>query len=166
MRALEEIPELRNALKVFILESNLGLESEHIKHMLDDNISNFLVMNEKDGSGKIGFQTTNSLKDQAVEHARERLGDRSIRFGHPSNFVSVSKDYESAKATLLDQMTEFAVIVKEDHTYQVKKPVKMFSGKAAGKDDMVIAFLLCMYWSGYFYSSGKYDYLHKLDTFD
>lgn len=166
VRALEQIPEIRNALKVFILESNLGLESEHIKHMLDDNISNFLVMNEKDGSGKIGFQTTNSLKDQAVEHARERLGDRSIRFGHPGNFVSVSKDYESAKGTLLDQMAEFAVILKEDKTYQVKKPVKMFSGKSAGKDDLVIAFLLCMYWSGYFYSSGKYDYLHKLDTFD
>lgn len=166
VRAIEEIPMLRNTLKIFILESNLGLESEHISHMLAENITNYLVMNEKDGSGKVGFCTTNALKDQAVEHVRERFGDRSIRVASEDNFVSISKGYRGGIATLVDQLSEFAVVLKEDTTLQVQKPKKMYSGKIAGKDDLAIAFLLCCYWSGYFFSSGKYDNYHRYDTFE
>lgn len=165
VQGLEGNPLFRNALKVFILESNLGLESEHLAHMLEDNVSNYLVMNEKDDKSRTGFLTTNSIKDLAVEHLREKLGDNSLRIAEEENFVCVTRDYESSVAILIDQLSEFAVVLKEDNL-KVQKPRKFYSGKVAGKDDLVISLLLCCYWSGYFYSSGKYDSYHRYDTFD
>lgn len=156
---LENLGFLNSSLKIFILESNLGLESEHISHMLKDNISNYLVMNEKTNGGRIGFHTTNAVKALAVEHMRERLGDNSIHIVNEDQFVCVSHPYDSICGMLVDQMSEFAEVLKEDHM-NVNKPKRFYSGKAAGKDDLIISLLLCSYWSGYFFSSGKYDNFH------
>lgn len=154
-RRLGESGIFDNSLKVFILESNLGLESEHISHMLEENVSNFLVMSEKDGGGKVGFHTSNSIKALAVEHLRERLGDNSLHIACEDQFVCVSRSYDTICAMLIDQLSEFAEVLKED-TMKVNKPKRFYSGKAAGKDDLILSLLLSAYWSGYFFSSGKY----------
>lgn len=154
-RRLEQNGIFDNALKIFILESNLGLESEHISHMLTENISNFLVMSEKADGGKVGFHTSNAIKSLAVEHLRERLGDNSLHIASEGQFVCVSKSYDTICAMLMDQLSEFAEVLKEDNM-KIHKPKRFYSGKAAGKDDLILSLLLSAYWSGYFFSSGKY----------
>jgi hypothetical protein len=45
-------------------------------------------------------------------------------------------------------MRDFAEILKE---HDIEKPKKYWSGKGAGKDDLIITVLLCVYWSRFFY---------------
>jgi hypothetical protein len=153
VKALEQTGLYQNALKVFILESNLGLESEHISHMLRDNISNYLVMSEKPEGGKIGFCTTNAMKTLAVEQLRERLGDGAFRVAEEACMVSISHTYNEIVGIMFEQMREFSEVLRES---AVEKPKKYYSGKNSGKDDLIIAVLLAITWSGYFFKSEKY----------
>jgi hypothetical protein len=147
---LESLSMFRNSLKVFILESNLGLESEHIKSMLErQGVRNYLVMSEQEGEGaKVGFRTTNAMKTQAVEMFREKLIDGSMNIIDSRQLVCVSNDAKRIRNVLFSQMRDFAEILKE---HDIEKPKKYWSGKGAGKDDLIITVLLCVYWSRFFY---------------
>lgn len=112
-------------------------------------------MSEKADGGKVGFHTSNAIKSLAVEHLRERLGDNSLHIASEEQFVCVSKSYDTICAMLIDQLSEFAEVLKEDNM-KIHKPKRFYSGKAAGKDDLILSLLLSAYWSGYFFSSGKY----------
>jgi len=152
VRALETHPKFAGALKVFIIESNLGLESEHLATMLKDNVSNYLVMNEREDA-RTGFQTTNTMKTLAVEAIRERLADGALRIAEESDMVCVSDSYATSVGVLLEQMRSFSEVLRES---DVRKPKKFYSGKGAGKDDLVIALLLGVLWSGFFFRTPRY----------
>jgi len=156
VRNIERLTGMKHALKVFILESNLGLESEHISTMLSENISNYLVLDEGK-VGHVGFMTTHGVKDLAVNYVMEKMADQCLRVAENRDFVSVSQGYEKSIALLNDQMRDFAVVVKNDEKLKVNAPKKYYSGKVIGKDDLVVSLLLCCYWSSYFFNSGKYE---------
>ena len=147
---IEKFDVFKRSLKVFILENNYGLETEHINKMLSDQgVTNYLVMTEKESSGaKIGFQTTNAMKSSSVELVREKLIEGSISFIDDSQFTCVSNTTKRIKQMLFLQMRDFSEILKEN---EIDKPKKYWSGKAAGKDDLIITLMLVVYWSGFFY---------------
>lgn len=143
-----------NSLKVFILESNYGLESAHINEALKSRgMRNYLVMSEREDI-RIGFETTNSNKDIATSATREKLADNTLEILPDDELISVTRPPANIIKLLGDQMKDFAMVLKEN---DLSKPRKFFSGKAAGKDDLVISLILAVYWSGYFFNSGKYD---------
>ena len=156
VRSLERLRGMKHALKVFILESNLGLEAEHISTMLSENITNYLVMDEGK-VGHVGFQTTHAVKDLAVNYVMEKMGDKALRLANINDFVSVSLGYDKSVSLLRDQMRNFAVVVQNDEKLKVNPPKKFYSGKVIGKDDLIMSLLLCCYWSSYFFNSGKYE---------
>ncbi|GBG28599.1 Hypothetical Protein FCC1311_048202 [Hondaea fermentalgiana] len=143
-----------NALKVFILESNLGLESEHIAHMLrDQGVNNYLVMSEKDKGDRVGFLTTNSMKMLAVEQLREKLVEGTVRIVPDEDLISVKHSAQSILKMLQAQLLDFQEVLKNS---EFGKPRKFYSGKTAGKDDLIISLLLCTYWSGFLYTNPRY----------
>lgn len=148
---LEKVPVFRNSLKVFILENNLALEAEHISTMLRHEAigTDYLVMTEKDKGDKVGFNTSHKSKALGVEFVRDKLEHNKIKVLPESQLVSVSMGGAQAFETLREQMKEFSEVVKER---EMGKPRKFYHGKAAGKDDLIITFILALYWSGYFYS--------------
>ena len=154
---IRDDPRFEASRSVFIIESNLSLESERISYMLSENISNFIIMNERDDGTHTGFRTTNAMKSMAVETLRERILDNSLRLVDEDTLVSVSKTYETVVATLIDQMQEFSEILKESQT---EKPKRFYSGKGAGKDDLIMALLLMVHWSGFWYKAPKYSHYH------
>lgn len=141
----------KKSLKVFIIESNLGLESEHINSMLKNNLTNYLVMSEKQEQGaKIGFRTDNAVKTRSVELLREKLIDGSINLVDEKQLVCVSHDVKRIKHILFEQMREFSQIIKE---HDIDKPRKYWSGKQAGKDDLIITVLLNVWWTKFFFTN-------------
>lgn len=154
---LRNDPRFSTARSIFIIESNLGLESERIAYMLSENVSNFVIMDERDDGTHTGFRTTNHMKAMAVETLRERILDNSLRFADEDTMITVTRSYETSTALLIDQMREFAEVLKESST---DKPKKFYSGKGAGKDDTIMALLLMIHWCGFWYKSPKYSHYH------
>lgn len=140
-----------NTLKVFILESNLGFESQHIAGVLQDNLSRTLVMNEKDG--RTGFLTTNPMKTQAVEKTRLKLAEGSFAIANEDNFVCISQPYNKIVGMFATQLGDFAEMIKE---FDYKNPTKTFAGKHVGPDDMVMTLLMTVMWTGFFYNNDAY----------
>ena len=155
--AFRSDPRFTNSLSVFILESNLGLESSHIADMLEQNYGNYVVMNERNDDTHTGFRTTHSLKMLAVETLREQIMSDAIRFVDDDTMISTCRSAEKNREILIDQLTEFREMIKES---EVNAPKKFFSGKVVGKDDAIMSFLLCIHWSAFFYRSPKYQHLH------
>jgi len=149
-------PRFTNALSVFILENNMGFESDHIADMLAQNVGKHIVMNERDDGLHSGFRTTHMMKSIAVETIRERIIDNSIRLADEKTMISVSRGYHPIREMLIDQMTEFREIIKESEIHQ---PKKFYSGKTVGKDDLMMSLMLNIHWSGFFYRSVKYSHL-------
>lgn len=156
INTLRKDARFMSARSVFIIESNLGLESDRIKYMLEENLTNFVVMNERDDGTHTGFRTTANVKSMAVETLRERILDNSLRVADEETLVS-ARGYDTITAILIDQMQEFAEVLKESHT---EKPKKSYSGKDAGKDDLIMALLIMMNWCGFWYKSPKYSHYH------
>lgn len=157
VNTIRQDSRFKHSTAIFILENNLALESEHINAMLQNNMSNFLVMTERDDGRHIGFRTTNKMKTMAVENVRERILDKALRIADDSILVSVTSTPRAIVPTLLHQMEEFAEVLKES---EVDKPRKFYSGKAAGKDDLIITLLLAIHWSGFFFRADKYANYH------
>lgn len=150
-------PRFTSARSVFIIESNLGLESDRIATMLEENVGNFVVMNERNDGTHTGFRTTQHVKTMSVETLRERILDNSLRFSDERTMVCTTRSYDSSTAILIDQMQEFAEILKESDT---EKPKKSYTGKGSGKDDLIMALLLMVHWCGFWYKSPKYSHYH------
>lgn len=145
-----------NAMSVFIIESNLGLESERIANMLKDNYTNYVVMTERDDGRHLGFRTTASVKTLSVDTVREQILSHVLKVADENTMVSFRKDIVPF---FIEQLEEFAIILKESST---DKPSKKYSGKeGGGKDDLVMALLIMMHWHRVWYTSVKYSHYHK-----
>ena len=154
IHSLDSTTLYNNTLKVFILESNLGFESEHIGEMLGQNVSNFIVMNEKEDSGRVGFTTTNQMKQLAVEKMRTKLGDGSLAFADPRFMTCISQSYDGIIDMLITQLKEFSEVIKEP---DFQNPKKIYSGKHMGPDDLAMTMLFIVMWIPFFYNTERYS---------
>ena len=142
----------QNTRKVFIIESNLGRESEHLAATIGDNVRNHLVMNPS--KDRTGFLTTNASKAMSVEKIRTMLADRSFTIADKETMVCISYSYEKIVDLLFEQMTNFSEVVKE---HDNKAPTKYYSGKVYAPDDLCMVLLFLSGWSDLFYADPRYS---------
>lgn len=151
-----------NTTKIFIIESNLGFESQHLELFLKGKLNNFVVLREKDD--RVGFITTNETKSNAVEKFRALLGSDAFAISSASSFVCVSKkNYEEMIDFFQNQMLNFTESVVKSSKIGGKTR-KFYTGKAAGsKDDLVMAVLIALYNIPIFLTADRYEmYRRKL----
>jgi uncharacterized protein YaiL (DUF2058 family) len=155
---LDESGLFDNSLKVFILEANLGFESEHISHVLADNVSNYIVMDGNPKSDRVGFTTTNEMKRLAVENLRTKLAEGSIAIASEKYMTCISQSYTTIVEMLLTQLSEFSEVIKEPKNPEFhQNPKKIYSGKHVGCDDLVMTLLFQTMWIPYFFNSPQYN---------
>lgn len=150
---LRQDEKFKMTQSVFIIESNLGFESERIAITLSQSYDNYVIMNEKNDNTHVGFRTTNSVKQIAVETLRERILSEELRFADEETMVCLSREYNETMEMFITQLANFAEVIKEN---LISKPKKFYSGKDAGKDDMVMALLIGIHWVAFWFNSPKY----------
>lgn len=153
VQALDDTLLYQNAIKVFIIEANLGYESEHISNMLRDNVRNHMVISGP--NGRVGFTTTNQMKQLAVERLREHLGMGTLSLGEEGrSMVCCTSSYSKVTGLLFDQLRNFAEVIKyQEHA---SAPKKQYSGKIHGPDDLVMTLLFAVFYIPYFFSKPEY----------
>lgn len=152
VRAMD--PYMRNATAVIALESNLGFESQHLLHALNDSkLPKWVALAEGPG-GSIGLHTTAERKEQYCLLLREVLKQDRICFSE--GFFSISMDTKEAKQRLRDEMGNFSVVVEPPKT-TFGKTRKTYTGKLSGKqDDTVLALQMCLFTVKSYYTSDRY----------
>ena len=142
---------------VFMPESNLGNEGQHLAEHLQFNHrsgrdqrplpggaqvpTSFCVRAEDDG--RAGVRMTHALKEQLVAGLEFRLRQRLVCFHQ--NFVTTSKGHtpDTMRNLVVQQLCDFASYLKypasgDEHAL----PKRIFSGQEAGQDDLTIGVLL------------------------
>lgn len=137
---------------IFIPECNLGHEASHMAHMLRD-IPNCRSLMEK---GQPGVLTTHKRKELYANCAVERFASGAIWYSE--QFVCADP-YEDANARAARvkkmfrrQLTVFSrIVVPRGKDYNVPKVI--YTGKDQGEDDLVMTFLIGLYWSIKFFTN-------------
>ena len=107
-------PYLQTATAVVALESNLGFESQHLLHALNEaKIPKWIALAEGPG-GSIGLHTTADRKEQYCLILREILKTERLAF-HPG-FFSCSMEAGEVKQRLKEEILNFSVIVEPPKT--------------------------------------------------
>ena len=101
---------MRSSTAVISLESNLGFESQHLLHALNDaRLPKWVALAEGPG-GAIGLQTTADRKQQYCLLLREVLKQDRIAFH--DKFFSLSMKAKDAKEKLKEELLNFSVVVE------------------------------------------------------
>lgn len=106
--ALRQIPEIAHTTLVFIFESNLAFESQHLLHAIDAaGIKRWVSLSEGQASTH-GWLTTNARKEQMCLLVREALTVGKIAFHR--NFFSLELGAAAAKRQLKDELMSYCVV--------------------------------------------------------
>jgi len=137
---------------IFIPENNLGHEASHMAHMLRD-IPSCRSLMEK---GQPGVLTTHKRKELYSNTAVERFASGSIWYSEQFVCADPYEDANSrtarVKKMFRQQLTVFSrIVVPRGKDYNVPKVI--YSGKDQGEDDMVMTFLIGLYWSIKFFTN-------------
>ena len=131
---------------IFVPESNLGHEASHMSHMLKD-IPKCRSLMER---GEPGVITTHKRKELYSNTAVERFASSGVWYA--SQFICVNPYGDAnaraarVKRMFRKQMGIFSKIViprANNHS----KPKIIYSGKDQGNDDLVLTFMIALYWS-------------------
>jgi hypothetical protein len=151
---------LPTAMFVFIFESNLGFESQHLLHAVesDSSIKNWVAMSEGASSG-LGWLTTNERKETMVLLTREAMRVGKIAFSQ--RFFSTSMTIKESRNRILDELGNFCVVKEPPKTTFGKMRIT-YTGKLHGhQDDVCIALMLAIIGSSYFFQNEKYQKWHN-----
>ena len=137
---------------IFVPESNLGHEASHMSHMLRD-VPKCRSLMEK---GEPGVLTTHKRKELYANCAVERFAGGAVWYSE--QFVCVNP-YEDAnereakvKRMFRSQLGIFSkIVVPRGKEYNLPKVI--YSGKEQGNDDLVMTFMIGMYWSIKFFTN-------------
>lgn len=146
------LPFARNAKLVVIIENNTADSQWISEWILNHGGGNTIMMREQEL--KDGCFTRSETKRVMASVARETLAGDAMHFA--MDFVTTGGEADTLRA-LERQLLAYA----ERHrvpTDPSQRVVVTFSGKdgAGGKDDLVVALQLMMYWADKFWSSPKY----------
>lgn len=105
---------LDTTLAVMVLEANLGFESQHLLHSLQESgIKRWLALSEGAGGG-LGLLTTAGRKEEYALLVREAMRVGKICFNH--EFFSISMGEAEAKNRLKDELLNYSVIKEQAST--------------------------------------------------
>jgi hypothetical protein len=138
----------RSSYIIFIPESNLGHEASHMSHMLRD-VPNCRSLMER---GEPGVITTHKRKELYTNMAVERFAGEGIwyaeRFICVNPFGDANTRASRVKRMFRKQLGSFSKVVIPRGKDGYEKPKVTYSGKAAGaNDDLVMTFVIGLYWS-------------------
>lgn len=138
----------RSGYIIFIPESNLGHEASHMTHMLRD-VPNCRALME---NGEPGVITTHKRKELYTNMAVERFAGEGIwyadRFVCANPFGDANGREARVKRMFRKQLGGFSKVVIPRGGKDYSKPKVTYSGKAAGaNDDLVMCFVIGLYWS-------------------
>lgn len=152
---IRKLPLMAHTVSVLCLESNLGFESQHLLHYLQE--SNFprWVSLAEAARGELGFLTTNSTKEKMALALREALQQSAISYH--AGFFSLSMGASEAKTRLKNEILNFSVVTTPP-TQPGGKVRKAYSGKVSGlQDDTCISLQLSVCATRIFFQSPKYS---------
>jgi len=146
VRAVRAI--FRSSYIIFVPESNLGHEASHMSHMLRD-VPNCRSLMER---GEPGVITTHKRKELYTNMAVERFAGEGIwyaeRFICVNPFGDANTREARVKRMFRKQLGSFSKVVIPRGKDGYEKPKVTYSGKAAGaNDDLVMTFVIGLYWS-------------------
>lgn len=152
--ALRNIPILAHTKAVFIFESNLAFESQHLLHALEAaGVKNWVSLSEGQ-AGSLGWLTTNERKEQMCLLLREAMTMGRIALSN--YFFSVELNIQEAKKRIKDELLNYCVVTEAPKT-TFGKVRKTYTGKLYGKqDDLCIAIQLAMIGCQKFFQDAKY----------
>ncbi len=144
--AERRIPELASAIKVIIIESNLGNEAAHMQLYLESRrvLGPNCCMMFEDKDGGVGVRMSENMKSMLAMSMDFRLNECKIAF-HERFFSCASKKlYKTAGAirdALIFELLNFTrVLIPSKDPFG--KPKELLSGKMGyGKDDLAIALM-------------------------
>lgn len=134
---------------IFVGESNLGQEADHMKHMLSTNSNVYSIME----GGLAGVRTTHKRKElYAMElckflsqNALSHLGDKLV-CANPLKQVPQEKLLHNTMEELKKQMMGFRKIVLHSQTGR-SEPRISYTGKSQGsQDDLIVTCTIAAYW--------------------
>ena len=191
--AVRSIPLLAHCKAVFIPESNLAFESQHLLHALEANgIKNWVSLSEGQ-QGALGWLTTagsgrraralptaknaarGSSPDPARPRARAGANVSAAPRGHErrphagSALLSVELEKLEARKRIKDELLNYCVVTEAPKT-TFGKVRKTYTGKLYGKqDDLAIAIQLAMIGCQKFFHSNNthpnsFTHLHDMFT--
>ena len=139
---------------MFIFESNLAFESQHLLHALEANqIKNWVSLSEGQ-QGSLGWLTTNERKEQMALLLREALTVGRIAIS--PFFFSIEMEKMEARKRIKDELLNYCVVTEPPKT-TFGKVRKTFTGKLYGKqDDLSIAIQLSLIGCQKFFQDSKY----------
>ena len=131
---------------IFVPESNLGHEASHMAHMLKD-VPKCRSLMER---GEPGVITTHKRKELYANTAVERFAGGGIwyasRFVCANPFADANDRAARVKRMFRSQLGMFSkIVVPRGKDYNIPKVI--YSGKEQGNDDLVMTFMIGLYWS-------------------
>ena len=159
--ALRGIPIFAPCKVVFVFESNLAFESQHLLHAVEQaGIKNWVSLSEGQ-QGTLGWLTTNERKEQMCLLLREALTVGKIALSE--HFFSIEMTKLEARNRLEDEIGSYCVVTEAAKT-TFGKVRKTYTGKLYGKqDDRCVAVQLAVIGQSKFFQDPKYRNFRSLD---
>ena len=159
--ALRCIPIFAPCKIVFVFESNLAFESQHLLHAVEAaGIKNWVSLSEGQ-QGTLGWLTTNERKEQMCLLLREALTVGKIALSE--HFFSIEMTKLEARNRLEDEVGSYCVVTEAAKT-TFGKVRKTYTGKLYGKqDDLCVAVQLAVIGQSKFFQDPKYRNFRSLD---
>lgn len=133
-------------------EANLGFEHLHIsRYVQEAGISKTIVIRDKKGS--IGLYTSPASKEAMFVLVKDLVDTLQIKI--IADIVNCSGTVKNTLEQFKTEMRKFSIAVTDPKRI-FSKQRKTYSGKHAGTDDMVMAFLISNYAKKVFKESSRY----------
>jgi len=145
IRALRGHPCLRSAYCIFIPESNLGQEAEHMKHMVKDERKVFTIHEKK----KAGVNTTHKRKQlyaqTMLEYTRTTRIDPACVCVNPN--LDATKRLLHTKKEFRKQLTQFKKLqIPAAKPFDLPKIIYTGKTKKGMNDDLVMTLMIGVFW--------------------
>jgi hypothetical protein len=153
---LQQVPQLRGATFVVIIENNFGTDWQELGMQLQRRFAGHIyVLAEKNNKG--GVCTTPQVKQASMEFTRKHLIRDEIRFA--DCFVTTHEKPERMLDDWQAQFKHFREHKKPSDTPYGKGRIA-YSGKDNGPDDLVTVTQLGAYWMEQFWDNPKFKQYH------
>ncbi len=148
VKALRRI--YKSAYFIFVPESNLGHEASHMWHMLKDQPRIKTLMER----GEPGVITTHKRKELYANYAVEQFANEGMHFAKDEEWVTANpfKDANlranSVRKEFIQQLGFFnKIVIMKGEPHEGNIPKIVYSGKKSGNDDIVMTFVIGLYWA-------------------
>ena len=148
VKALRRI--FKNIYFIFVPESNLGHEASHMWHMLKDQPRIKTLMER----GEPGVITTHKRKELYANYAVEQFANEGMHFAKDEEWVTANpfKDANlranSVRKEFIQQLGFFnKIVIMKGEPHEGNIPKIVYSGKKSGNDDIVMTFVIGLYWA-------------------